>query len=151
MLVNNECCDGREGGMIYLLLSSCLKEGGREGFKYFSLLLLQLHQACGGRGRLVPLGAAGLGFPDICCWLVMGKEGCEGGGGGVMLWLLFSCLDVSMLDAAVSALLWSLEGFSNLLHGTPPWHVSLLGLSSGLSLTASPPPTRWGRGCSVSW
>ena len=92
-------------GVIFSLFSSHLEGGGREGFKDFSLLLLPLHQAGGGRGRLVLLGAAGSVFPDTLCWLATGMGGCEGGGGGVILWLLFSCLGGSMLGAAVSALL----------------------------------------------
>ena len=140
------------GGVIFSSLYSCLKGGGREGFKDFSLLLLPLHHAGGGRGRLVLLGAAGSVFPDTLCWLATGMGGCEGGGGGVILWLLFSCLGGSMLGAAVSALLWSLEGLSSLLHGASPWQVSVLGHSGCLSRAASPPPTSWwGRGCSLSW
>ena len=130
------------GGVIFSSLYSCLKGGGREGFKDFSLLLLPLHHAGGGRGRLVLLGPAGSVFPVSLCWLVKWVGGCEGGGGGVVLWLLFSCLG-STLGTAVSAPFWSLEGLSSFLHGASPWQVAVLCHSGCLIWAASPPPTSW--------
>ena len=57
------------GGVIFSSLYSCLKGGGREGFKDFSLLLLPLHHAGGGRGRLVLLVPAGSVLPVFLCRL----------------------------------------------------------------------------------
>ena len=139
-------------GVIFSLFSSHLEGGGREGFKDFSLLLLPLHHVGGGRGRLVLLGSVGSIFFASLCWLVDWVGGCEGGGGGVDLLLLFSCLGGSTFGAAASAPLWSLEGLSSPLHGTSPWQVSVLRPYGCLCRAASPPPTNWwGRGCSLSW